>query len=197
MEKHTNSLLTINQEHNIVQGGPAREVQGRMVQGQLFMACAQDWMEEGELQANIRRLVACWNACHGLATKELEQNGLVSAVGHRLLELEQERDALVAQNAEFKTALLRFAEIVDALDHHTHPNIECDAVAADMRRVANDSANASLARADADVVASLSFPTMLRKMWAGHEVQAWLNEQANRRRQQDEAGHKEGVCHSK
>lgn len=34
----------------------------------------------------------------------------------------------------------------------------------------------------------LRFPVMLRKMWSGGEVQAWLAEQADRIRHQEEAG---------
>lgn len=41
---------------------------------------------------NARRIVACVNACRGLPTDELEQKGLVAAVGTQLLELEQQRD---------------------------------------------------------------------------------------------------------
>lgn len=38
-----------------------------------------------ERQANARRIVACVNACRGLPTDELEQKGLVAAVGTQLL----------------------------------------------------------------------------------------------------------------
>lgn len=36
-------------------------------------------------EANARRIVACVNACRGLPTDELEQKGLVAAVGTQLL----------------------------------------------------------------------------------------------------------------
>jgi len=42
--------------------------------------------------ATRRRIVACVNACRGLPTDELEQKGLVAAVGNQLLELERQRD---------------------------------------------------------------------------------------------------------
>lgn len=51
---------------------------------------------EDEYRANARRIVACVNACRGLPTDELEQKGLVAAVGTELLE----RDALAAQMLE-------------------------------------------------------------------------------------------------
>lgn len=44
--------------------------------------------------------------------------------------------------------------------------------------------NTSLVHHDADVIASLKFPTMLRKMWSGGEVQQWLHEQAEEKRRQ-------------
>lgn len=43
-----------------------------------------------------RRIVACVNACRGLPTDELEQKGLVAAVGTQLLEADQLRDELLA-----------------------------------------------------------------------------------------------------
>ncbi|CAJ1837352.1 MULTISPECIES: hypothetical protein [Aeromonas] len=44
---------------------------------------------------NARRIVACVNACRGLPTDELEQKGLVAAVGTQLLEADQQRDELL------------------------------------------------------------------------------------------------------
>lgn len=45
---------------------------------------------------NQRRLAACWNACHGLSTEDLETKGLATAFGNQLLELERQRDELLA-----------------------------------------------------------------------------------------------------
>lgn len=50
----------------------------------------------GERTANARRIVACVNACRGLSTDELEKHGLVSAVGTELIELEKQREQLLA-----------------------------------------------------------------------------------------------------
>lgn len=47
--------------------------------------------------------------------------------------------------------------------------------------------SASLAHRDAETIASLAFPTMLRKMWSGGEVQQWLNDQALELSRQAEA----------
>lgn len=41
----------------------------------------------------------------------------------------------------------------------------------------------ALAEHDALVIENLKFPTMLRRMWSGGEVQAWLKEEANLLRQ--------------
>lgn len=46
---------------------------------------------------------------------------------------------------------------------------------------------AALIHHEAEVIGSLRFPTMLRKMWSGGEMQAWIGEQAEERRRQAEA----------
>jgi hypothetical protein len=48
-----------------------------------------------EQRENASRIVACVNACRGLPTDELEQKGLVAAVGTQLLDLESQRDELM------------------------------------------------------------------------------------------------------
>lgn len=48
-----------------------------------------------EQRENARRIVACVNACRGLPTDELEQKGLVAAVGTQLLEADQQSDELL------------------------------------------------------------------------------------------------------
>ena len=44
---------------------------------------------------DARRIVACVNACRGLPTDELEQKGLVAAVGTQLLEADELCDELL------------------------------------------------------------------------------------------------------
>lgn len=54
---------------------------------------------------NARRIVACVNACYGIATSTLETyRALQPAVQHEV-EIETDRDRLVAQNAELVAAL--------------------------------------------------------------------------------------------
>ncbi|WP_323063509.1 hypothetical protein [Aeromonas jandaei] len=48
-----------------------------------------------EQRENARRIVACVNACSGLPTDELEQKGLVAAVGTQLLEADELRNELL------------------------------------------------------------------------------------------------------
>jgi hypothetical protein len=50
---------------------------------------------ESVTPANASRIVACWNACLGLPTDELEQRGLASAFGNQLLHAERQRDVLL------------------------------------------------------------------------------------------------------
>lgn len=66
------------------------------------------YIADVDTKDNARRIVACVNACRGLPTDELEQKGLVAAVGTQLLELEQQRDGLLV-------ALEELASDVEAL----------------------------------------------------------------------------------
>jgi len=53
-------------------------------------------------EANARRIVACVNACRGLPTKELEDIGLVGAVGTVIADLERQ----LAEAADWKEAVI-------------------------------------------------------------------------------------------
>jgi len=55
------------------------------------------------------------------------------------------------------------------------------------RRVNAEEPARQLDELRACAVEELRFPVMLRKMWSGGEVQAWLSEQADRIRQRGEA----------
>ncbi|WP_368216622.1 hypothetical protein [Aeromonas sp. R2-3] len=54
-----------------------------------IMIDADDKYFSDEQRENARRIVACVNACRGLTADELEQKGLVAAVGTQLLEGDQ------------------------------------------------------------------------------------------------------------
>ncbi|WP_328222342.1 hypothetical protein [Aeromonas caviae] len=68
--------------------------------GDVFISSAETSLHIAEIGSedddtaipDARRIVACVNACRGLPTDELEQKGLVAAVGTQMLELEQQRD---------------------------------------------------------------------------------------------------------
>lgn len=58
-----------------------------------WVLCDSEGVEIGSCDGgyeedDAKRIIACVNACRGLDTKELEENGLVSAVGSELLRLE-------------------------------------------------------------------------------------------------------------
>lgn len=57
------------------------------------------------------------------------------------------------------------------------------------RFVPADKHEEALALLRSNAVSQLRFPVMLRKMWSGGEVQAWLEEQAERILQEAGAGH--------
>lgn len=46
----------------------------------------------------------------------------------------------------------------------------------------NVNSDEMLRNIQADAIENLQFPTMLRKMWSGNEVQEWLKEQAKTKR---------------
>jgi len=94
-------------------------------------------------EANARRIVACVNACRGLPTDELEQKGLVAAVGTQLLAADdraegQEREirklARTTADAENKLAdalnqrdeLLAALEIIAASEEFHGDSFVCD-----------------------------------------------------------------------
>lgn len=56
-------------------------------------------------ELDARRIVACVNACAGLDTGNLERGGLVSAVGHEMLNLDTRLAKLLAAFKEARSAL--------------------------------------------------------------------------------------------
>ncbi|MFB2830618.1 hypothetical protein ACE1BS_13570 [Aeromonas jandaei] len=83
-----------------------------------------------EQRENARRIVACVNACRGLPTGELEQKGLVAAVGTQLLDADELIVQARAQASTWKARATteasisrdlkqQFAELLEAQqDHH-------------------------------------------------------------------------------
>ena len=91
MSEHTKGLLRVGHSGAVVADHPVREMNG----SDAVEYYGGHMVAESVTAANARRLVACWNACHGLPTDELEQKGLMCAVGTQLLLLEQHRDTLL------------------------------------------------------------------------------------------------------
>ncbi|WP_393936717.1 hypothetical protein [Aeromonas rivipollensis] len=78
-------------------------IQGPRVAGDplkcgLLVASLPHWCEPGD----SRRIVACVNACRGLPTDELEQKGLVAAVGSELLVLDKHLEDLLTELGEIQ-----------------------------------------------------------------------------------------------
>ena len=69
---------------------------------------------ESIIEANARRIVACVNACRGIGTDELEQHGLVSAVGYELIELTKQRDELLRDMQDVLDMLINQPHAVTA-----------------------------------------------------------------------------------
>ena len=91
MNEHTKGLLRVGHSGAVVADHPIPEMSG----SDATEYYGGHLVAESVTAANARRLVACWNACHGLPTDELEQKGLMCAVGTQLLLLEQHRDTLI------------------------------------------------------------------------------------------------------
>jgi len=81
------------------------EICGNDENGDPFIIASKNYNYPDLSNANARRIVACVNACRGLSTKELEENGLVSAVGHELLNLDAQLATVTAQRDELLKAL--------------------------------------------------------------------------------------------
>lgn len=114
MTEHTKGLLRVGRPGAVVADHPVPEMSG----SDAVEFYGGHLVAESITPANARRIVACWNACHGLPTDELEQNGLASAFGNQLLQVEQQRDALQStlewtdeQIMEFISMAFRHAQI--------------------------------------------------------------------------------------
>lgn len=95
--------------------------------------------------------------------------------------VEQERDASLEHEKTLAAHVERLREGADMAikkwDRHPSYIGALDPI----KDALGDTPATSLARHDANLIASLNFPTMLRKMWSGGEVAQWLNEQAEQK----------------
>lgn len=105
---------------------------------------------------DARRIVACVNACRGLPTDELEQKGLVAAVGTQLIETDRQCDELrqerqrehalrVRLTGELEVASQQRDELLAALDEisklPSYRQDECSEMARDAIAKANGGAS--------------------------------------------------------
>jgi hypothetical protein len=84
----------------------AQHTQGRLHVDQNYtelvnIKCGDDWVAEATShstiqlnEANARRLVACWNACEGISTENLENNVPVKELAKRYNAVIRQRDRL-------------------------------------------------------------------------------------------------------
>jgi len=107
MSEHTPCLLVVDDQifdndgaHENVICGTGPEFTGHAI------AVAIDFKNApGMREANARRLVACWNACDGLSTENLENNNLI-------------KDGLRGLNAQLRAARALLAEAVKPHNDH-------------------------------------------------------------------------------
>lgn len=78
--------------------------------GQLCIAKTFNCVPEDEAVANARRLVACWNACDGLSTDQIESMVNMAAFFFKHIELMAERDKLLAAIDVYDKAVDRTGE---------------------------------------------------------------------------------------
>lgn len=123
---------------------------------------------------------------------DVAPKGTLDVIAQRLGvsgETDQERDAQILESLDVLLGSVAKAQALADEDRAT-PVFSAHYEDPDERRpfwqsklgrdlhVALKPAAGALGSHEADVIASLRFPTMLRKMWSGGEVQQWLDEQA-------------------
>lgn len=109
------------------------------------------------------------------SAKDRRAREAIENLSRQLCDMREERDALAAHVEGLTSVVEKLRTVAPEY---------LDRLAADAYLVLRNAPTASLARHDADLIGSLRFPTMLRKMWSGGDVQQWLDEQADEYRRQ-------------
>lgn len=106
MSEHTKGLLRVGRPGAVVAEHPVPEMSG----SDALDYYGGHMVAESVTPSNARRIVACWNACLGLPTDELEQKGLASAFSNQLLHAERQRDVLIELLREARNPLITAME---------------------------------------------------------------------------------------
>lgn len=95
-ERHTKGLLQITHRDpmQICDGGEFGRGCAPVARAKTPHGGGGEW--RAEARANIRRLVACWNACDGISTQNLEDNLSVKELADRYNAALAQRDELLA-----------------------------------------------------------------------------------------------------
>lgn len=107
----------------------------------------------------------------------------------RYRHLKKERDDLAARYTALADEVRTLIQDSDGLaGYHLNGEVACwsELEVGHLLSEPDAMGRAALSRREAEVIDSLSFPTMLRKMWSGGEVQQWLSERASEKRCQAE-----------
>jgi hypothetical protein len=103
-QKHTPAPWKLK-KYGVIIGGVVRQYVNGDSQDQIALACALDY-DNGDQEANGRRIVACVNACEGIPTDHLENFGLPPF------------DALAAKVKEFDAIVIQQSESLKAAQAH-------------------------------------------------------------------------------
>jgi hypothetical protein len=95
-----------------------------------------------------------------------------------------ERLSYAVVDAKRCAAVLAFPSNYQASDYQSFAKEVIESI----ETLSRQAPDTSLSVHDAETIASLTFPTMLRKMWSGGEVQQWIDEQAANKRPEAQKG---------
>ena len=105
--QHTQGRLSVAEWENEADGNFGWDLS---INGHRLPMCDMEAGPEDDPEANARRLAACWNACEGLSTEQLEREGTLNRanVMRDILRVE-----LAAQRDELQEAVLAMIDRED------------------------------------------------------------------------------------
>ena len=84
--------------------------------------------KDAKAEENSRRLAACWNACEGISTENLEDNKPIIELANDYNAVLKQRDELLKQRDELLAALVAVFPYCDRLSTGIHDAVR-DAIA--------------------------------------------------------------------